>query len=79
MKEVFGRVSSEEYFDSIWCDIKDAAEEIADNPVYIILNLCRVLAYKRNGYVFSKQEGSCILRNHLLVFFCGSTMQKLVT
>lgn len=57
VKEVFGRVSSEEYFDSIWCDIKDAAEEIADNPVYIILNLCRVLAYKRNGYVLSKQEG----------------------
>lgn len=57
IEEVFERVGREAYFDSIWCDIKDAAKEIADNPMYIILNLCRVLAYKRSDLILSKQEG----------------------
>lgn len=57
IEEIFERVSREAYFDSIWCDIKDAAEEITDNPMYIILNLCRVLAYKKSDLILSKQEG----------------------
>lgn len=57
IEEVFDRVGREAYFDSIWCDIKDAVEEIADNPMYIILNLCRVLAYKKSGLILSKKEG----------------------
>ncbi len=28
-----------------------------DNPTYIILNLCRVLAYKKEELILSKQEG----------------------
>ena len=54
---VFGEVSSEDYMDSIWNDIAEAQEEIADNAMYIILNLCRVLAYKKEGLILSKQEG----------------------
>ena len=57
IEEVFEKVGREAYFDSIWCDIEDAAEEIADNPMYIILNLCRVLAYKKSDLILSKQEG----------------------
>lgn len=57
IEEIFERVNPEAYFDSIWCDIKDAAEEIRENPMYIILNLCRVLAYKRNELILSKKEG----------------------
>lgn len=31
--------------------------EIIDNPMYSILNLCRVLAYKKHELILSKQEG----------------------
>ncbi|MBQ8821778.1 MAG: DUF4111 domain-containing protein [Lachnospiraceae bacterium] len=57
VKSVFGEVSSEDYMDSIWLDIRDARSDILDNPMYIILNLCRVLAYKKEGLVLSKAEG----------------------
>lgn len=57
IKEVFAKVSSENYFDSIWCDIENSKAEIKDNPTYIILNLCRVLAYKKDNLILSKQEG----------------------
>lgn len=54
---VFGDVGREYYFDSIWEDVAGAAEDIADNPTYVILNLCRVLAYKEDGLILSKREG----------------------
>lgn len=57
IKEVFEEVDRAFYFDSIWNDIKDAEEEILTNPAYMILNLCRVLAYKKEGLILSKQEG----------------------
>jgi len=55
--EVFAPVPKEDYLDSIWCDIENAVEEIEENPMYLTLNLCRVLAYKKEGLVTSKQEG----------------------
>lgn len=57
IKEVFDQVSQADYLDSIRNDIENAEQEIIDAPVYIILNLCRVLAYKREGLVLSKLEG----------------------
>ena len=55
--EVFAPVSKKDYLDSIWGDIENAPEEIAENPMYLTLNLCRVLAYKKEGLIVSKQEG----------------------
>lgn len=57
IKEVFSEVSSEDYMDSIWNDIVSAEDEILENPMYLTLNLCRVLAYKQEGLILSKQEG----------------------
>lgn len=57
IREVFARVSHEAYMDSIWCDIEAAGEDILDNPMYIVLNLCRVLGYKEEGLILSKKEG----------------------
>ena len=57
ISEVFASVPAADYLDSIWCDIENAVEEIAENPMYLTLNLCRVLAYKKNGLIVSKQEG----------------------
>jgi len=55
--EVFSEVSPEDYWDSIVRDIENAASDIREMPVYMILNLCRVLAYKRDRLILSKSEG----------------------
>ena len=57
IKDVFGTVRKEDYFDSIWSDIEDAETKIMEHPTYTILNLCRVLAYKKEELILSKQEG----------------------
>lgn len=56
--DVFGEVPRENYLDSIWLDIAQAKEEIVENPVYVILNLCRVLAFLKEGLICSKIQGS---------------------
>lgn len=55
--EVFAPVSDECYFDSIRYDIEGAREDILTDTTYIVLNLCRVLAYKQEHIVLSKKEG----------------------
>ncbi len=57
IKDVFEKVKKGFYFDSIWNDIKNAEEEIVTAPTYMTLNLCRVLAYKKDGLILSKLEG----------------------
>lgn len=57
IRDVFAEVSREHYFDSIWGDIENAQDEITENPAYIILNLCRVLAYSKENRILSKLEG----------------------
>ena len=62
---VFSPVPAEHYIDSIIFDIENAVEEIACNPVYITLNLCRVLAYIRERKVLSKADGGIWGIKHL--------------
>ena len=57
INDVFGEVPSSDYMDSLWYDIEGAAEEITEYPMYLTLNLARVLAYKEDGLVLSKKEG----------------------
>lgn len=57
IRDVFGDIPSEAYFDSIKRDIAESQDEVIDSPVYIILNLCRVLAYVQDRLVLSKKEG----------------------
>ena len=57
IREVFSEVDSADYFDSIRGDIENAVEEIMENPMYITLNLCRVLAYRKERLILSKLEG----------------------
>lgn len=66
IKSVFSEVSNEAYMDSIWLDVKNAWEDIIDDTMYIILNLCRVLAYKKERLVLSKQEGGEWALHYLL-------------
>lgn len=55
--EVFGEVPCAAYLDSIREDVSGAEDEIAGNPVYVVLNLCRVLAFLKEGLVCSKEQG----------------------
>ena len=57
IEDVFAEVPSVDYMDSIWFDVEGAAEEITEYPMYLTLNLARVLAYKQEGLVLSKKEG----------------------
>ncbi len=67
IRSVFEEVSSEAYMDSIWSDIQEAKEDILANPMYMTLNLCRVLAYKREKLIVSKQEGGEWAMKHISV------------
>lgn len=57
IEEVFGEVPEQDYMDSIWEDIADAPKDIADNTMYLTLNLARVLAYCKDKLILSKKEG----------------------
>ena len=63
--EVFGEVPKAAYLNSIWQDVSGAEEDILRDPMYITLNLCRVLAFVRQSLVLSKQEGGQWGLNHL--------------
>lgn len=56
-REMFSEVPPDCYRDSILSDIAGAETEIAADPVYLSLNLCRVLAFAQDGAVLSKQQG----------------------
>jgi predicted nucleotidyltransferase len=50
-------IKSKYYIDSIYHDVESAIQEVNDCPVYVVLNLCRVLYYLKEGQVSSKKEG----------------------
>ncbi|MEA4832429.1 MAG: DUF4111 domain-containing protein [Oscillospiraceae bacterium] len=56
-KVIFGEVPHLDYLDSIKCDIENAEDEIKENPIYVVLNLCRVLAYTKDNLILSKKDG----------------------
>lgn len=56
-KEVFSKVPKEYIIDSIYSDTLDCVEEIVNNPVYCILNLCRFYALIRDDLTLSKYDG----------------------
>jgi predicted nucleotidyltransferase len=65
IKHVFRPINSCYYIESIYNDIKEAPQGIADNPIYYTLNLCRVLHYLQDGQVSSKREGGEWALTHL--------------
>lgn len=57
ISDVFGNVPESDYIDSIWSDVKAACEDILTDPMYMTLNLCRVLAYLQENLILSKKAG----------------------
>jgi predicted nucleotidyltransferase len=55
--EVFPVVPPQDYLASILADLEWAKGQIGQNPVYLILNVCRVYGYVQLGRVYSKDEG----------------------
>ena len=55
--DVFGEVPEQDYLDAVWDDVSGAEEGIAETPLYLILNLARVLACLEEKKVLSKKEG----------------------
>ena len=55
--DVFGDVAREYYLDSIIFDVENAREDVMKNPLYVVLNLCRVLGYMKDGLILSKRSG----------------------
>lgn len=56
-KEVFAKVPKEYIIDSNYGDTLECVEEIINNPVYCILNLCRFYALIKEDLTLSKYDG----------------------
>lgn len=65
VKDVFSEVPGCDYMDSLWYDIEGAIEKITEYPMYLTLNLARVLAYKKEKLILSKKEGGDWALKHL--------------
>lgn len=65
IEEIFAPVPGENYLDSIYADVENATDVIVEEPVYIILNLCRVLAFVKDGLYLSKEKGGRWGMEHL--------------
>ena len=65
--EVFAPVPWRHYLDALETDLEWALERIGENPVYFVLNACRVLQIDAlgEGTVMSKAEGAAWGRDHL--------------
>ncbi len=57
INEVFPAVLAQYYAASIVDDFQWGRNRMVDNPLYFILNACRVYAYLLDGSIFSKDEG----------------------
>lgn len=55
--EVFPPIPAEHYRDSILQDFDWALERLAERPMYLVLNACRIAAFLQDGLILSKDEG----------------------
>lgn len=87
IEKVFGEVPRRDYIDSIWEDVQNADNDIIKQPMYLTLNLCRVLAFLKEGLYLSKREGAvwamgCLPPEHFSIISsaleCYETNQEMV-
>lgn len=57
LRDVYEPIDRQFYISSILHDVNDASQDIIDNPMYLTLNLCRVLFFLKEGVISSKKEG----------------------
>ena len=56
IERVFPKIPDEDYLQSILGDAEAIFQNVTLHPVYSVLNLCRILAYKSEGLITSKTE-----------------------
>ncbi|MGP3638842.1 aminoglycoside adenylyltransferase domain-containing protein [Lentilactobacillus hilgardii] len=76
--QIFDKVPQKIYWQSIIFDIENAKTTIISQPVYVILNLCRALAYKKDRLITSKLSGGQWGLKHL-DSQSGSLIQQALT
>lgn len=76
---VFGDVPDGDYWASIRADAADILADLAYNPVYSVLNLCRVLAYRQAKLIVSKAEGAAWALVHVPAIYHALIQQALHT
>ena len=57
-ENVFSPIPKKHYWNSLLYDIEKVEEKIVEEPAYYILNLCRILAYRKHGHIYSKTEAA---------------------
>ena len=57
ISRAFDRVRREDALEAIRADMDWAVERLEENPMYAVLNLCRALAYRKDGLMLSKKAG----------------------
>lgn len=57
INDVIADVQRKDFNHRIWSDVKGAREGILEEPVYVILNLCRAAAFLKDGSNLSKKQG----------------------
>jgi streptomycin 3"-adenylyltransferase len=67
--QVFGPVPSTDYWQSLLWDAQGILADMSSEPVYAVLNLCRIVAYQREQVVLSKYEGGKWGLRHLPAAF----------
>jgi len=58
IEQVFHPIPEEYYISSLLYDVEDIPDNITNEPVYGILNMCRVLYYLREKVISSKDEAA---------------------
>lgn len=62
---VFGDVPEQHYWAALVYDLEGILQDMGGNPVYSILNVCRIAAYKQDKHVLSKRDGGLWGLEHL--------------
>jgi predicted nucleotidyltransferase len=63
--DVFGDVPEQHYCAALVYDLEGILGDIGGNPVYNILNVCRITAYRQDKRVLSKRDGGLWGLEHL--------------
>lgn len=65
IEDVFGSIPRVSFIDALLYDIEEAREKVTGDPVNVVLNLCRILYFLKQGYIASKLEGGYWGASHL--------------
>lgn len=78
IKQTFGDIPKESFLQSVLLDAAKCKQAISTNPIYYILNLCRIVAYLQDGLVLSKLDGGHWGVKHLNAIY-QPLIQKAIT